>query len=400
MRRSPAGAFVFIGKLFSMLRAIAGARVVVLDAYCMAVSIPKKRLGQTVVQLWHAPEAIKKFSLQIVDTSAGYDSKTAETLCMHRNYDYILCPADATRPFFSEAFGYPESAAVKSGYPESAFVKLGLPMLDRLGLMKKPAPGVPESPERVAARTLILERYPVLTKPHIIARSESDEAVHKDEMDCFGTASLAMTGGDISTGGWGRPLTVVYAPTFRDGASVDAEGLVRAFSEMDSAALVLKLHPLDIKATGIPDALTINQVVMNDAEFPLADWYSVADVVITDYSGVAVEAAAAGIASYYYIYDIDDYKARRGLNVDLRDEAVGKYAFTDADTLVRQVISDFAVGENGGDSAGNGRCSYDYEALAAFAGKYLEVPLFGNTERLAGFIAELGHYKKLIQYKR
>jgi len=342
MRRSAGGAFLFIGKLFSMLRLIAGARVVVVDAYCMAVSIPKKRPGQKVVQLWHAPEAIKKFSWQIVDTPAGYKKRTAEILCMHRNYDYILCPADATRPFFQESFGY----------PEDVFVKLGLPVIDRVGQMKRPADGEEESPERAAARAAITEKYPDLIE---------------------------------------RPFTVVYAPTFRDGAAVDAAGLIRAFEnttteiaeESSGITLVLKLHPLDSENTGIGLERDGNGAegagaVIIDKEFPLIDWYAIADVIITDYSGIAVEAAAADIASYYYIYDIDDYMERRGLNVDLREEAIGKYAFTDAGALAAHVGSDYSGTES----------LYDYDALLAFAGKYLEVPLSGNTEKLATFIAK------------
>jgi len=323
MNRSFGGALSFTGKLFTMLRYTAKTKVVVIDAYCMAVSIPKKRPVQTVVQLWHAPEAIKKFSLQITDTPAGYSKRTTEILCMHRNYDYILCPADATRPFFEEAFGY----------PESAFVKLGLPSLDRIGLMK---------------HKIIYERYPEL--------SGEDR----------------------------RPLTVVYAPTFRDGEAVDTEGLAGAFNDAENVALVLKLHPLDSYEP------TINSII-RDREFPLIDWYDIADVIITDYSGVAVEAAAAGIASYYYIYDIDSYKYKRGLNVDLRDEAIRKYAFIDANALAAQVINDFknvdhfVAAASRDDKTG----LYDYETLAEFAAKYLEVPLSGNTEKLADFIIEI-----------
>ena len=306
MRRSAGGAFSFMGRLFTMLRYTARAKVVVIDAYCMAVSIPKKRQGQTVVQLWHAPEAIKKFSLQITDTPAGYSKRTTEILCMHRNYDYILCPADATRPFFEEAFGY----------PENAFVKLGLPSLDRIG-------------------------------ETVIARSDSDKAI--------------------------QSLTVVYAPTFRDGEAVETDELVRAFAQLlPEAKLVLKLHPLDAASySGDGHAVV-------DKEKPLIEWYKTADVIITDYSGVAVEAAAAGVASYYYIYDIYEYMSKRGLNIDLRNEATGKYTYTDAAPLAGQIAQDF-VGAN----------SYDYEALASFAAKYLEVPLSGNTEKLADFIAEI-----------
>ena len=380
MRRSIGGAFSFIGKLFSMLRHIAGARVVVIDAYCMAVSIPKKRPGQKVVQLWHAPEAIKKFSLQIVDTPAGYDSRTAKILCMHRNYDYILCPADATKPFFAEAFGY----------PEDVFVKHGLPSLDRIGRMRKPEPyadassepGTDETPERLAAREAIYNKYPVLAGSPVIARRrEGDEAIHPKEGK--------------------RPLTIVYAPTFRDGIVVDAAGIVGAFANIENTALVLKLHPLDAEgpspepspepslflASPDPDLMATAAAgehkknrprYVVDNVFPLLDWYAVADVIITDYSGVAIEAAAAGIASYYYIYDIEDYKTRRGLNVDLCDEAIGKYAFTDAGELTEQLLNDFSD-----------KCVYDYEALASFAKKYLEVPLSGNTNKLADLIVNI-----------
>ncbi len=102
------------------------------------------------------------------------------------------------------------------------------------------------------------------------------------------------------------------------------------------------------------------------------------DAIVTDYSGVAVEAAAAGVACYYYIYDVDEYASQRGLNVDLREEVVGKYAFIDADTLAAQA-----------DFAGDDHPCYDYRALSSFAGKYIEIPLAGNTERLAAFIAGL-----------
>jgi len=338
MRRSFGGALSFTGRLFTMLRYTAKAKVVVIDAYCVAVSIPKKRPGQTVVQLWHAPEAIKKFSLQITDTPAGYSKKTTEILCMHRNYDYILCPSDATRPFFEEAFGY----------PESAFVKLGLPSLDRIGqavIARSDSDVIAINDSTVIARSdsAAIAR----SDSPVIARSDSDEAI--------------------------QPLTVVYAPTFRDGKAVETEELVRAFTQLlPDAKLVLKLHPLDAAEYSGEGYAVV------DKEKPLIEWYKSANVIITDYSGVAVEAAAAGVASYYYIYDIYEYMAKRGLNVDLRNEATGKYTYTDAAPLAGQIAQDFVSAH-----------SYDYEALASFAAKYLEAPLSGNTEKLADYISGL-----------
>ena len=347
MDRSIGGAFSFVGKLLSMLKEIASAKIVVLDAYCPAISIPKKIKGQKVIQVWHAPEAIKKFSLQITDTPAGYSNQTTKILKMHKNYDFILCPAEATLPFFEEAFGY----------PKNAFVKYGLPSLKRLGSVKKPEAGETESQARIETKKTVQEGYPEL-----------------------GVADVESTSD--------RPLIIVYAPTFRDGTNLDVAGLIAAFEQtMPEIMIVLKLHPLDAVKNNIYSSReegTLDEVwirdescVIKDSEFPLIDWYAVADIVVTDYSGVAVEAAAAEVASYYYIYDIDEYKAKRGLNVDLREEVVGKYAFKDANELAAQVLSDFGSIEDS---------TYDYKALSEFKDKYLEVPLEDNAKTLAEFI--------------
>ncbi|MDR1797166.1 MAG: CDP-glycerol glycerophosphotransferase family protein [Clostridiales Family XIII bacterium] len=328
MRRSLKGGLQFLGKLVEQRRAIAGSYAVVLDAYCFAVSMFPTGARTKVVQIWHASEAIKKFSLQIVGTPAGQKPRLAKWLKMHKGYDYILCPADATLPFFEAAFGY----------PASAFVKLGLPVLDRIAAIR--------AEKNIAAavatpcRDRILARYPKL----------------------------------------GGKRIVVYAPTFRDGRPVDAQGVAEAFGGASAAgdfALVLKLHPLDMVYADSARALAGAGGILLDRAFALHEWFALADAIITDYSGVAVEAAAAGIASYYYCYDAEEYGRERGLNVDLSTEAIGKYVFADARTLAWQLLYDLQSG------------TYDYGALAAFRAKYLEVPLTGNTGRLAAFLQSL-----------
>jgi len=324
MRRSVKGAFAFTKVMLEQMRAIASARVVAIDAYAASVSLLRRRKETKVVQLWHAPEAIKKFSLQIVGTPAGQRPGVAKALHMHEGYDAILCPSDATRRFFEEAFGY----------PASAFVKLGLPSLDRVAALRE---------EGGPARAELLARYPVLE---------------------------------------GRKV-IVYAPTFRDGRQVDVAGLVGAMREKigyrpaHRVALVLKLHPLDRKPSSWltrTDAGEDPFVLCVDEEFPARQWFALADAVITDYSGVIVEAAAFGLPVYGYLYDINLYEKERGLNVDLRREAIGPYCMTDAGALAEQVLRDIREG------------TYAIACLRAFRNKYLEVPLSGNTERLADWL--------------
>ena len=108
----------------------------------------------------------------------------------------------------------------------------------------------------------------------------------------------------------GRPV-VVYAPTFRR----DAEGHVVTVdvSELEdpSYELIVKSHPNQLlDAHGVETC----------PDFTTVDLLAVADVLITDYSAMALEAAWAHVRTLYYLYDCDEYVARNGLNVNPRDE--------------------------------------------------------------------------------
>jgi len=333
-RRNPIGMLLFIPKLFAQRRAILKSDVVVIDAYTPAVCLFKKPQDVNVVQMWHAADAIKKFSLQIAGKPAGQKAWVASLFRMHKNYDYILCPADATRPFFEEAFGY----------TKEHFVKLAQPSFDTLAEIAEE-----RKSEGKTGKTgqEILARYPELIGKKII----------------------------------------VYAPTFRGKRGADAQSLVRAFAQSFAQnlannakkaefALVLKLHPLDAKSfAGGNEAF-----VLQDRDFSTREWLSLADAVITDYSGVAIEAAVANVPSYYYLYDIEEYERERGLNIDLRDESVGKYACDDS-----SLANDFALNIKNDVEKG----SYDYTALQAFCDKYFETTKSGNAQQLADFIVSL-----------
>lgn len=96
------------GYAFHMLRqmlAIATSRVVVIDGYCIAASVLKHKSGTRIVQIWHSSAAIKKFGYQCIDAPSGHSRQMAEVMCMHKNYDYVICPSRATGELFCEGFG-------------------------------------------------------------------------------------------------------------------------------------------------------------------------------------------------------------------------------------------------------------------------------------------------------
>ncbi|MDO5590029.1 MAG: CDP-glycerol glycerophosphotransferase family protein [Lachnospiraceae bacterium] len=109
--------------LFTQMKYLATSKVVVLDGYCMLASVLPKKKDQCIVQLWHALGAIKKFGWQSVNNPDGRTIEVAETLCMHRNYDYIVAPGKINGAFFAEAFRTPQDKVVYYGLPRIDFLK-------------------------------------------------------------------------------------------------------------------------------------------------------------------------------------------------------------------------------------------------------------------------------------
>lgn len=138
MERTLPGMLAYIPQVLRQMKAFASSRMVVADSYCIPLSVLRHKDSLKVMQIWHALSAIKMFGWQTVGKETGTSPLIAETMHMHRNYDYIACASEVTATYFCEAFGYDHSHVVR----------LGLPRIDYI---------LQEDPETVAA---IREAYP------------------------------------------------------------------------------------------------------------------------------------------------------------------------------------------------------------------------------------------------
>jgi N-acetylglucosaminyl-diphospho-decaprenol L-rhamnosyltransferase len=84
---------------------LATSRYVVLDSYCIAVSILSHRESLRIVQIWHALGAFKKFGLSAVNGSGNYRERVAKLFKMHHGYDTVVVSSAAAREPYSEAMG-------------------------------------------------------------------------------------------------------------------------------------------------------------------------------------------------------------------------------------------------------------------------------------------------------
>lgn len=269
---------VYLPQVLTQIYHLATSRVCIIDGYVIPVSVLRHRPELSVIQLWHALGAIKKFGYQCLDTPAGRPSRLARSMRMHANYDFALCGGPDAVPVFAEAFGINESNVVP----------LGLPRIDYL----LERAGHPETTPESEPLADLIRRHPELRS--------------------------------------GSRTRVLYAPTFRRDRTTSLQALVGRFAS-ERYLLVVKLHDLERGAVQ-------HQHVVDATGVSVLDLLPLCDVVITDYSAVAFEGYALGKPVYYYVYDIEEYSSSCGLNIDpLRDAP--RVSSTDIDDIVRLIDS-------------------------------------------------------------
>lgn len=304
----------YLGHVARQEAAILASDVVVLDTYCIPASMIPHRRGTKVIQMWHALGAIKKFGWQTVGKEGGSSERTAKLMKMHRRYDYVVCASDVTAEHFREAFDVDRGKIVKYGLPRIDYIR-----------------SVTSGSRHDEQLERILNTYPQLKN--------------------------------------GRK-TILYAPTFRRGKTVDAQKLIDALGP-DKYNIVVKLHPLYRGQTTRTEG-EFDTVIFDEA-FSSNDWLAAADIIISDYSSFVIESSLADKPLFIYAYDLDEYGRNTGLNIDFYSEPIAPYVFKDAEKLASCVDS----GE------------YDIDALRAFRDRYIDIDTDNCTEALADFILSL-----------
>lgn len=103
--------------LYIQMFYIATSKVIIVDGYNITVSLLNHKKNTTIIQMWHALAAIKKFGYQTVGYPDGLNPKVANMLCMHKNYNYVISGSKAMNPYFAEAFNVPEKNVLEIGTP-------------------------------------------------------------------------------------------------------------------------------------------------------------------------------------------------------------------------------------------------------------------------------------------
>lgn len=246
---------------FHMLRQMvccATSRVVVLDSYCIVVSVLKHKRNLKVLQLWHALGAFKKFGYSVLDKGEGSSRAIARAMKMHYHYDYAVVSGPKCVCSFAEAFHMERKNMIPIGLPRMDY------LLDE------------EAGRRVLRQVLAV--YPQLDN---------------------------------------GKKNILYAPTFRkeDGEDAIGSAMRRIVDATDFSRfnLIIKTH------SGHERIYVDGRDGQNKCkgkQFVGMDFLKMADYVISDYSSIIFEASLVRKPLYLYCFDCDTYLNDRGFYLD------------------------------------------------------------------------------------
>ena len=161
---------------------------------------------------------------------------------------------------------------------------------------------------------------------------------------------------------------ILYAPTFRDNDNYKINELIDAI-DLNKYILLIKVHP------NINYDVKYKKNVYTCDEFTSLQLLAVVNCVITDYSGISIEASVLEKPVYLYVYDLKEYSKNPGINLNLKNELYN-YVFENPIDLYKKINEE----------------SYDINVIRKYKEKYVANYDGNVTKKLATFILERGFY--------
>ncbi len=249
----------YLARLIRGMYYLRTARLFVVDNAYFPVHVARHAADTTVVQVWHAAGALKRFGVDLPTPIAQ-----PERTFLHRNYDFVVVAGEASRRPYAAALRTPIERVLPLGSPRTDF-------------FFDPAAMAEARRRMLAAHPQLAGRRVVLYAPTFRGRGE---------------AKRAAPGFDAAR------LRAVLPPEF---------------------ALVLKAHPnLDPAAT---PTIGYDAIIEPGAE--INEVFTMADILVTDYSSSVFEWALLRRPLVLLVGDLARYEVDPGLYLEYRSEMIG-----------------------------------------------------------------------------
>lgn len=211
----------YLPEAFRQVFYIATSKAVVLDSYCIVVSLLGSAIKAPVVQIWHALGNMKKFGFTALESEEGHSPEVARLMHMHEGYNAIAVSSLFFRDDFAAGFNVSPDLLFEAPLP-------------RVDLLRDPE-------RRQAHREALLAAHPELA----------------------------------------GKLTIVYCPTFRRVDAPNTEAALKALVDavdFNRYNFVYKPHPVSTLAIDDPRVVTVrgnNPDPLLLADFVISDYSTV-----------------------------------------------------------------------------------------------------------------------------
>ncbi len=247
--------------LFDVLPVIMGARLLFCDNYYAFLGGLVQPKSMTIVQVWHANGAIKKFGWEDPTTATRSSNDQKRFQAVYDHFDSYIVASKAMGRVFQRSYHAPFEKMQLLGYPRS-------------------------------------DQY--LNKDW---QSEARSRIFR--------AAPELRGRRV----------ILYAPTYRPGMSFKLpSGLGAALSADPEAIVVVKLHPV-LRDREIAMRRIGNPRIKFYHGLETSDLLTVTDTLVTDYSSVAFDFSLLPNAKslIFFMFDLKIYQSNPGVQDDFLD---------------------------------------------------------------------------------
>jgi CDP-ribitol ribitolphosphotransferase len=117
--------FIEVLRIIKRSFLVATSRVVIVDDYFFPIYPVKKRSGVTIIQVWHACGAFKRFGRATMESEWGADEAFLKWVPIHSNYDLTLVSSASIAQVYADAFGQPGQHSGGQGHGALAGALIG-----------------------------------------------------------------------------------------------------------------------------------------------------------------------------------------------------------------------------------------------------------------------------------
>lgn len=109
--------FTYMWHMFKQMYHVATSKAVILDSYCIIISLLKHKKNLKVIQIWHSVGCMKKFGYAMLDKPEGTKTQIAKIMKMHHNYDMVCISSFSFVKDFLEGFRIPREKIYEAPLP-------------------------------------------------------------------------------------------------------------------------------------------------------------------------------------------------------------------------------------------------------------------------------------------